>query len=157
MFSTKKNIFTGCTPARSYAAERVASFLTKSLDVETGSANSHAVPGSQVAMDKLLASQILHPSGHLQPEAHQVLDRWVLREEQGLTIQFLPPLFLPSTLSTYVSLVTDEVAQVAVLHVGQDDQWRALGWEADPQQGEHVGVAEVLHDDALLQELGHLL
>lgn len=56
-----------------------------------------------------------------------------------------------------MSLVADEVAQVAVLHVGQDDQRRALGREADPQQGEHVGVAEVLHDDALLQELGHLL
>lgn len=56
-----------------------------------------------------------------------------------------------------MSLVADEVAQVAMLHVGQDNQRRALRREADPQQGEHVGVAEVLHDDALLQELGHLL
>lgn len=54
-----------------------------SFNVKTGSVNSHAVPGSQVPMDKLLASQILHPSGHLQPEAHQVLHSWVLREEEG--------------------------------------------------------------------------
>lgn len=40
--------------------------------------HSHAVPGSKVSMDKLLAGQILHPSGYLQPEAHQVLHRWVL-------------------------------------------------------------------------------
>lgn len=54
-------------------------------------------------------------------------------------------------------LITDEVAQVAVFHVRQDHQRRALGRQADPQQGEDVGVAEVLHDDALLQKLGHLL
>lgn len=40
--------------------------------------NSHAVPGSQVSVDELLAGQILHPSGHLQAEAHQVLHRRVL-------------------------------------------------------------------------------
>lgn len=56
-----------------------------------------------------------------------------------------------------MSLITDEVAQVAVLHVGQDHQWRALWWQTDSQQREDIGVAEVLHDDALLQELRHLL
>lgn len=55
-----------------------------------------------------------------------------------------------------MSLVADEVAQVTVLHVGQHHQWRALWWEADAQQGEDVRVAEVLHDDAFLKELGHL-
>lgn len=57
----------------------------------------------------------------------------------------------------YVSLIADEVPQVAVLHVGQHHQRRALLWEADPQKRENVGVAEVLHDDAFLQELRHLL
>lgn len=57
---------------------------------------------------------------------------------------------------TYVSLVADEVAQVAVLHVGQNHEGRALWRQADSQQRENVWVAEVLHDDPLLQELGHL-
>lgn len=57
---------------------------------------------------------------------------------------------------TYVSLIADEVAQVAVLHVGQNHERRALWWQADSQQRENVRVAEVLHDDPLLQELGHL-
>ena len=56
-----------------------------------------------------------------------------------------------------MSLIADEVAQVAVLHVGQDHQWGTLRRQADSQQRENVGVAEVLHDDPLLQELGHLL
>lgn len=55
-----------------------------------------------------------------------------------------------------MALIADEVAQVAVLHVGQNHEWRALRWQADPQQRENVRVAEVLHDDPLLQELGHL-
>lgn len=54
-----------------------------------------------------------------------------------------------------MTLVTDEVAQVAVFHVGQNHQRRALRRKADPQQGENVGVAEVLHDDPLFQELRH--
>lgn len=57
----------------------------------------------------------------------------------------------------YVSFVSDEVAQVAVLHVGQDHQRRALLWQADSEKRENVGVAEVLHDDPFLQELWHLL
>lgn len=57
---------------------------------------------------------------------------------------------------TYVSLVADEVAQVAVLHVGQNHEGRALWRQADSQQRENVRVAEVLHDDPFLQELGHL-
>lgn len=56
-----------------------------------------------------------------------------------------------------MSLVADEVAQVTVLHVGKNHEWRALRWQADTQQRENVGVAEVLHDDTLLQELGYLL
>lgn len=55
-----------------------------------------------------------------------------------------------------MSFIADEVAQVAVLHVGQNHQRRALRWETDTQQRENVGVAEVLHDDPLLQELRHL-
>lgn len=58
---------------------------------------------------------------------------------------------------SYVAFVADEVAQVSVLHVGQNHQRRALGRQADTQQRQHVGVAEVLHDDALFQELGHLV
>lgn len=56
-----------------------------------------------------------------------------------------------------MSLVADEVAQVTMLHVGQNHERRALRWQADTQQRENVGVAEVLHDDTLLQELGYLL
>lgn len=56
-----------------------------------------------------------------------------------------------------MSLVADEVAQVTMLHVGQNHERRALRWQADTQQRENIGVAEVLHDDTLLQELGYLL
>lgn len=58
---------------------------------------------------------------------------------------------------TYMCLVTDEVAQVTVLHVGQDHERRTLRRQTDPQQRENIWVTEVLHDDPLLQELGHLL
>ena len=58
---------------------------------------------------------------------------------------------------TYMALVADEVAQVAVLHVGQNHERRALWWQADSQQGENIRMAEVLHYDPLLQELRHLL
>lgn len=58
---------------------------------------------------------------------------------------------------THVRLVPDEVAEVSVLHVGQDHQRGALARQADAQQRQYVGVAEVLHDDAFPQELGHLL
>lgn len=61
-----------------------------------------------------------------------------------------------SCVCPYMSLIADEVAQVAMLHVGQNHQRRALWRQADSQQGENVRVAEVLHDNALLQELGHL-
>lgn len=54
-------------------------------------------------------------------------------------------------------LITDEVAQVTVLHVGQDHEWRTLWRQTDSQQRENIWVTEVLHDDPLLQELGHLL
>lgn len=55
-----------------------------------------------------------------------------------------------------MSLITDEVAQVAVFHIRKNHQGWALWRKADTQQGENVGVAEVLHDDPLLQELRHL-
>lgn len=48
--------------------------------------SSHAVSGSQVSVDKLLAGEVLHPSGHLQAEPHQVLHRRVLEETR--TIRF---------------------------------------------------------------------
>lgn len=46
------------------------------------SVNLHAVSGGQVSVDKLLAGQILHPSGHLQPEPHQIFDCRVLNGTQ---------------------------------------------------------------------------
>lgn len=39
---------------------------------------SHAVPGRQVSVHKLLAGQVLHAFGYLQPEAHEVFDCGVL-------------------------------------------------------------------------------
>ena len=54
-------------------------------------------------------------------------------------------------------LVPDKVPEVTVLHVWQHHQRRALRGQTDPQERQHVGVAEVLHDDPLLQELRHLL
>lgn len=57
---------------------------------------------------------------------------------------------------SYVSLIADEVSQVAMLHVGQNHQWRTLRRQADPEKRENVGVTEVLHDDPFLQELRHL-
>lgn len=59
--------------------------------------------------------------------------------------------------TTYVSFISDEVAQISMLHVGQHDERRALAGQADSQQREYIGMAEVFHDDALLQELRHLL
>lgn len=61
-----------------------------------------------------------------------------------------------SCVCSYMCFITDEVAQVAVLHVGQDHQRWALRGQTDPKKRENVGVAEVLHDDSLFQELGHL-
>lgn len=58
---------------------------------------------------------------------------------------------------SYMCFVTDEVAQVAMLHVGQNHQWRALRRKADSQQRENVGMTKVLHDDPFFQELGHLI
>lgn len=58
--------------------------------------------------------------------------------------------------TTYVSFISDEVAQISMLHVRQHDERRALAGQADSQQREHIGMAEVFHDDALLQELRHL-
>lgn len=55
-----------------------------------------------------------------------------------------------------MSLIADEVAQVAMLHVGQNHQWWTLWRQADSQQRENIRMAEVLHDDPLFQELGHL-
>lgn len=54
-------------------------------------------------------------------------------------------------------LIPDEVAQITMLHVGQHHQRRALSGQADAQQRQHVGMAEIFHDDALLQKLGHFL
>lgn len=59
--------------------------------------------------------------------------------------------------ASYVCLVPDKVPEVSVLHVWQHHQRRALRGQTDPQERQHVGVAEVLHDDPLLQELRHLL
>lgn len=119
-------------------------------------------------MDKLLAGQILHSSGHLQPEAHQILHCRVLKQNHQRTVRlWLNQCRMWSQLQSwntcmcffmcpYMSLISDKVAQVAMLHVGQNHQWWTLWRQADPQQRENVGVAEVLHDDPLLQELGHL-
>lgn len=42
--------------------------------------DSHAVACREISVHKLLLSQILHPLGHLQPEANQILDGGVLNE-----------------------------------------------------------------------------
>lgn len=76
------------------------------------------------------------------------------REQMMTSFSFLCQIWLSLT---YMCLVTDEVAQVTVLHVGQDHEWRPLWRQTDAQQRQNIWVTEVLHDDPLLQELGHLL
>lgn len=83
-------------------------------------------------MDKLLAGQILHPSGHLQPEAHQILHCRVLEETEPLFYLMQNVVHISAAIMKrmhvffvcpYMSLIADEVAQVAMLHVGQNHQW----------------------------------
>lgn len=57
----------------------------------------------------------------------------------------------------YPLLGADEVPQVPMAHVGQDDEGQPVAGQADPQQREHLRVVEALHQDALSQELLHLL
>lgn len=57
----------------------------------------------------------------------------------------------------YPLLAADELAQVPVAHVGQDDKGQPVAGQAHPQQREHLRVVEALHEDALAQELLHLL
>lgn len=64
--------------------------------------------------------------------------------------------FVVAWRSSYVHFVTDEVPQVAMLHIWQNHQRWTLWWKADSQQREDVGMTEVFHDDPFLQELGHL-
>lgn len=73
------------------------------------------------------------------------------------TSKFKALVFYNVFIAAYMSFIADEVAKVAMFHVGQDHQWRALRWKADAQQRENIGVAEVFHDDTLLQKLGNLL
>lgn len=42
-------------------------------------------------------------------------------------------------------------------HVGQDNEGQPVAGQANPQQREHLRVVEALHEDALAQELLHLL
>lgn len=56
-----------------------------------------------------------------------------------------------------MSLVPDEVAEIPVLHIRQHHQRGALGGQADAQQRQYIGMAEIFHDDPLLQKLCYFL
>lgn len=58
---------------------------------------------------------------------------------------------------TYPPFTEYEVAQVSMFHIGQHHQGEPLLRQQDTQQGENIGVMELLHQDALSQKLLHLL
>lgn len=54
-----------------------------------------------------------------------------------------------------MSLIPDEVTEIPMLHVRQHHQRRALTGQANAQERQYIGMAEIFHDDSLLQKLCH--
>lgn len=79
--------------------------------------------------------------------------------EMGVvSMETLAPITIQAPWGTpYPLLGADELAQVPVAHVGQDDKGQPMAGQAHPQQREHLGVVEALHEDTLTQELLYLL
>lgn len=53
-----------------------------------------------------------------------------------------------------MSLISNEIAKISVLHIGQNHQRGPFTPQADSQEWENIGVAEIFHDDSLSQKLG---
>ena len=60
--------------------------------------------------------------------------------------------FLSSSVS-YVRFDAQPRAQVAIGHVGRDDERRLVAIEADTDERQNVGMFELGHDESLVQEL----
>ena len=85
-------------------------------------------PGRQVPVDVVLTLEVSHPSRHLGAHVNQLLE-----------------LHRPA-------LALELLQQAAVLHeLGDDEDWFLVG--ADGVQLDQLGMAELLHDLSLAQEV----